>query len=164
MDQITCVVDNIGVITRAAAHGVRTRSAVQAVVSAIANKDVVEFVAGAVDDCSASEGQVLDVGRQLIVDGRLDRVGAFVGIFIDHVTRAFYDVGVIAKPTDHHVNANTPIYGVMSTAPPKFVIARPAIQGIMPITSSDFVAGTVSLDDITVAISRQEKFGVAVAV
>ena len=62
-DDVAGVVDDVGVVAGAAGHCVGAGAAVDQVVAGIADKRVVQRVAGAVDVAGSGQGQVLDIGR-----------------------------------------------------------------------------------------------------
>ena len=117
VDHIARIVDHIGVVARATEHRVRTGTAVQDVRGAIADKDVGEIVARAVDRCRSSQRQVLDVAYgvdsigKAETDRRLNQVRAVATGLVDHVARIVDHIGVVARATEHRVRTGTAIRG-----------------------------------------------------
>ena len=143
---ITDVIHQVGVVACAALHGVCTCATVNPVVAAVTNDHVVELVARAIDVFRPGQSQVLHIGRERVVDGRVDRVNAFVGIFLHHVTQVVHHVGVVACAALHGVRT------------------RPAINVVVTMARNDGVVLCIPTDVVVIAISRQKYLGIAVAI
>ena len=96
------VVDDIGVVTRAAGQGVGACAAVEDVGAVGAKNSVVQRVAGAAQVSGAGQDQVLDVGAQRVACRGLHRVGAAACRFNYRVAAVDY-VSVVARATDQRV-------------------------------------------------------------
>ncbi|CAH0312628.1 hypothetical protein SRABI130_05149 [Pseudomonas sp. Bi130] len=125
--QFTGLVEDIGVVTGAAAHGVQAGLAVEDVVAAVAGQHVVQGIADAVEVVAASQGEVFQVGTQ----GPVDRGAHGVDIpqrgagLNDHILEVVDDVGVAAAVVDHDVGAKASVQGVVAE-----VTDEAVIQGI----------------------------------
>src|SRR5262249_44270504 len=127
------VVHDIGVVTEATAHDVRASSAVQRVVTGIslqrivaagavehvvpgvADDDVGQLVAVAVDVTHPRQGEVVDIGTQRIaIDRGLDLVGAAAGAFGNYISRDVDDIDIIAAAADQNVGTGAAIQHVVS--------------------------------------------------
>ena len=104
-DDVAGIVDDIGVVAETAVHRVRAAAAIEPVGAAIADEDVAEAVAGAVDIGGPGQGQVLDCGSQRVADRAFDLVGALAGQLGDSVGDIVDDIDVIAKAALHDVGA-----------------------------------------------------------
>ncbi|CAF0856079.1 unnamed protein product [Rotaria sp. Silwood1] len=114
VDRVADVVDDVGVVSRAAHQHVGASAAVQHVVAAVAGDGVAQRVAGAVDVAVAGQHQRLDVGGQCVVDAGLDDVGAFARVLDDEVTGVVDDVGVVAQAAGQHVGAGATVQHVVA--------------------------------------------------
>ena len=92
------IIDDIGIVSRAADQGIGASVTTQGIGRAVANQYVIECIAGSVDGCCAGEGQILDIAGQGVGDAGLNRVGADAGRFNDQVTYADH-VGIVAGTT-----------------------------------------------------------------
>ena len=120
--RVADVVDVIGVVAVAALHRVGARSAVEDVVAAqtlelvvagVADDRVGERVAGAAHG-GAGQRQVLDVGRQRVVEARDHRVGAPAGRLDHHVAGMVDRVGVVAGEARKGVGARRAVEDVVA--------------------------------------------------
>src|SRR5207237_202104 len=106
--------DDVGVVSRAARHGVGSAAAIEAIRRGVAGKDVGERVAGRVDRARAGEGQVLDVRRKDPGDAALDGVRTGAGCLGGDVADGVDDVGVVAETADHRVEAGQAVQDVVA--------------------------------------------------
>ena len=104
-DDVLEVVDDVSVVAGAADHPVGAEAAVEHVVAAVAEQDVVQGVAGAVDVGAAGQGQVFDVGTKGVVDRSLDGVdfGQRSAGFDHVIADVIHHIGVVAGPADQGV-------------------------------------------------------------
>ncbi len=103
------VIDDIGIVARAADQGIGPGATVQRVVAfqagqgvggAVAGENVVQFVAGAIDGSGADKREIFDVVGQCVGNARLGCVGAFTGIFNDRIASVVDDIGVVAGSSE----------------------------------------------------------------
>ena len=100
---ITGVVDKIGVVARAARHGVRTRRAVENVVIHVAGECVIERIAGGVGCRYAGQRQVLKVIAKRERHRGLHGVRAFRSILGNGVALVIHNISIVARATQQRV-------------------------------------------------------------
>ena len=105
--------DDVEVSAVASIHHVATTRTSDDIDGTVAGDDVVEGITGAIDGGATSEGQIVDIGRKGVGDGRLDSVDSRCYYFGDNVRRIVDDVGVITQPTSHGVSASAAIEDVV---------------------------------------------------
>src|SRR5262249_24514696 len=136
------------IVAGAAHHGVGTGAAGQRVVTGatgkmvvtfIADDDVVEAVAGAIDRTRpAGQGHGLAAGPQRVVDPRLHGMGAFACLLGHHVAGVVDGVGIVAGATHHGVGPGAAIQRVVAGAAGQVVVALVADDNV-----AEAVAGAV---------------------
>ena len=147
-NHIADIVDNVGVVVRAADHAVGPDAAVQCVLARaaiqrvvaiepgqqvgtrVAGDDVGQGIAGARDATDAQQRQIFQVRAQCPGHGALHQIGSGTDIVDDDVGGHVDDVGVIADPADHRVIAGSAVQRVIVSAAEQRVIARHARQPV----------------------------------
>ena len=137
-DRIRSVVDQIGVVTRAADQRIRPRPTVDDIVGAIAGDDVVRGIARRIDRGGAGQRQILDVAAQRIADRSFDTIHTLVRLLDHAVAGVIDDINVVARAADHHVGTRTAVQQIVAD-----IAGQPVVQ---------HVAGAV---DIGAAVERQ---------
>ena len=138
--EVASVVDHIDVAVRSAFHPVGAQAAVEAVGAGVAEQNIGEGVARAVDIPGAGQGEVLDMGRQLMTDRGLDAVLAFVSR-LDHEVAGVVDhIDVVVRSAFHPVCAESAI---------EAIVARPAVEAVgAGVAEQNIVEGVARAVDI----------------
>ena len=136
----TRLVDQIEISARAAAQVVRTLAAVQHVIPAEADEDVIaivaievvgEVVAGSGEASFADEGEVLLLGTEHVADQGPDRVQTRVGERLVDVASVIDDVDVVAGATAQIVVARATV---------EVVVAGEALEDVVTGQAEQFVS------------------------
>src|SRR6185369_14532360 len=106
------VVDQIGIVSGIAAHGVGTSTAIDDVGAAVADNHVVQGVAGAVDVNGPGQCQVLHVGGQRMAYRGEDAVGSGTGGLSHQIGGVVDNVAVISRTAHHQVGPGAPVQDV----------------------------------------------------
>src|SRR5262249_34198620 len=124
-DLVAGIVDIVGVVAGSAGHRVDASAAIEDVVAGAAVQAVVVAVAGEREAAGGVGAQDLDLGArgQTVVDGRIDRVGAFAGGLGHLVGRVADIVGVAARAARHGVDPGAADDGVGHRAASDGVVA-----------------------------------------
>ena len=162
-DHIANIVDYELIVSDSAEHGIGTGApheeviashTVENVAARIANDDIVETVARAVDRTSdVIEGEVLDICRECVVYRRPDKVGTFAGILADRIADIVDDECIVAEPADHCVGTSTSVDDVIAGPTVKHVNAGVAEDHVVQA-----IAGTV---DRTARVEQRQILDVA---
>ena len=113
-DPVARVVDDVGVVARAASHRVGTGPAVDDVGPRVARDPVDPGVARAVQVVAPGQFQVLDVGGQQQADAGPHRVGAFAGRLDHLVGGVVHRIGVVAQAAGHGVGSRVAVDHVVA--------------------------------------------------
>ena len=131
------VVDEVRVVARAAAHDVGAGATVDEIVAGIAGQRVGQAVAEALQVGNAGQNQILHVGSELVVDRRLDRIGACAGAFGHHVAGIVDKICVVADAAGHDVDAIAAVEHVVARAAEHPVVAVAADEGVVAAQAFD---------------------------
>ena len=112
---IVHLVHEIGVVPGSPHQGVGPESTIEHVRRAVARENVVQAVAGAVEQPDSDEGQVLDIGAQRECCIAEHLVQALIDRFHDRIARVD-QVDVVAESTNQGVGAEFTIQGVVASA------------------------------------------------
>ena len=125
-DRVGGRIDNVDIVAGAAFERIRSRGAVQGVVTgatvedvaaAAANQYVIQRIARCVDGGRCGEGKVFDMvvgcSRQGEGDRALYGVDAFVGQFGNDIGGTVDDIDIVARAALQGINAGTAIKGVV---------------------------------------------------
>ena len=121
------IIDEVGVVTDATAHGVGAAATVDEVVAAVAEDRVDEAVAEALQVGAALQHQGLDVRRQPVVDGGEDRVVALAGALDHHIAGIVDEVGVVAGAAAHGIAARAAVEQIVAAVAEDRVDQRVAV-------------------------------------
>ena len=122
-----------------------TALAVQGLGSPVAGEVVGEVIAPAVGRV-AEQLQVLDVGRQGVVQGREDSVRAFPCILDDLVVRVVDPEQVIALSADEDIRPAAAFQQVVAAAAIEGVVAEGPVEGVRARRSYQDVVAARSID------------------
>ncbi|CQR74263.1 hypothetical protein SpAn4DRAFT_0725 [Sporomusa ovata] len=114
---VGAVIDDIGVIARAADQGIAATTAIEHVITAIAGNPVGHGVACAVAIGRAGQGKCFHFARQCVVYTCFHCIIAATGHFFDDITGVVHDVGVIAGAPFHGVGTQPAVQRLAASVP-----------------------------------------------
>ena len=129
----------------AAAQPVSAGTAIQQVISRIAEDRICQIVAVALQVCGSLQHQVFDVGSQPIVSAGVDRIRTLAGILKYRIGKVVDKVGVVAGPADHEVGACVAVENIVSAV---------AVEGVAEAVAVALQVGT-ALQDQVFHVGRQ---------
>ena len=146
LHDIADIIHDIGVVSRSAVQGVCAQPTIERVITPraheqvlaiVANEDIVLLVANRHQGAGSAaygiqKGDIFDIGVISEVDAEigLDRVVALTVQLPHLIVRPVDDIGVVAAPADHRINAQSAI---------ERVIAIPALKPVIRLIASQKV-------------------------
>ncbi len=137
------VVDHVAIVAGATDHCVAPGLSVEDVRGGIARQAVVPRVTRAVECGSTRENQLLDSGREHIVDRALHDIHAPAAAFVHDIRGIVDHVGVAADVARHRVRARSAIQEIAAIQTPQRIVTRIAVEAIVARTAEErVVAGS----------------------
>ena len=138
LDHPVAGADHIGVVARAAAQNVEP---------CIANQNIAQGIAGAIDVAGPEQGQVLDIrhkpGGECCVDG----IDATIHRFDDCI-ELVYDIVIVAKLADQPIRSAPAIQRIAAYASPQPVVTAQTQQSVVTGEARDCVSRIRATQDV----------------
>ncbi len=136
-------VNNVGVVTRATDQSVSSGATIQHIVTGVPGNDIVQRVAGAVDQGGPEQGEIFDIVSQCIGDPGLSRVSSLTRQFGDDVTHIVDNVNVVAQTAGQRVGVSPAVEQVIAEVAVERIAATIAVNLVMAFPANQDVGGTI---------------------
>lgn len=109
------MIHDIGVIACSASHRICTTPTVQDIGSTVAGQNIVQSIAGAINDSRTGQSESFQIGPERIGHRTFYGIDAFIGAFGNRIPGVIYDIRVVSRSAGRRIDARTSIENIVAT-------------------------------------------------